>query len=669
MKQVSELRKSALNIHFELLEMLAIGLASIPLLSVWLLSIDFMEVDGAGPETVPVPRRLMGREVNHLVYGATALAAAAALGFLAWRGSLRSAIVSPFSRLKLPFGLGLGAGACLVGAVIVAVSVATIHAPLWVAHVLGPFGLLCLFFGVLTIASSMMTAVYDRHGWPILSGLALAALLFGYMGWSNNHEVQSLPEQAKTEAKPGEPTNGSERAAQPSAEKSLKPGEAFAHWLKARPDRPHYVGRPYPVYIVAAEGGGLYAAAHAASVLARLQDECPGFARHVFAISGVSGGSLGAAVFTSLIDALPPAADSKGCERIAGKEKPLLPLVERYFQNDFLSPLLAYGLFPDFLQRFLPLGIPQFDRARGLEAAFEAAWKDTLAQVVGRVPETTAFGSSFRDLWSADASKPALLLNATSVHYGNRVVIAPFLLRDRTGFIDQRIDLLNQGKAIALSTAVGVSARYPIITPAGWAKSERSSARLQLVDGGFYENSGIATSVHLIDAIIRGAGKPSAPQDGSAGPKDAVKDGACAPNNTAAIDVGEAGRVAVCFRLIVIRELPKQPSFVAQSELTAPLVAAYNLRYGHSSGSTARAMNAYCGGANCGVGALAGSPHVYFRYLTARELPLGWYVSKHTLARVVQAAPPEAECLPQPKLHELDVENACLVRRLREDLK
>jgi hypothetical protein len=42
MKQVSELRKSASNIHFELLEMLAIGLASIPLLSVWLLSIDFM---------------------------------------------------------------------------------------------------------------------------------------------------------------------------------------------------------------------------------------------------------------------------------------------------------------------------------------------------------------------------------------------------------------------------------------------------------------------------------------------------------------------------------------------------------------------------------------------------------------------------------------------------
>jgi hypothetical protein len=44
----------------------------------------------------------------------------------------------------------------------------------------------------------------------------------------------------------------------------------------------------HPVYIVAAEGGGAYAALHAALFLAKVQDEFPAFAGHTFAIGGVS---------------------------------------------------------------------------------------------------------------------------------------------------------------------------------------------------------------------------------------------------------------------------------------------------------------------------------------------------------------------------------------------
>ena len=44
--------------------------------------------------------------------------------------------------------------------------------------------------------------------------------------------------------------------------------------------------------------------------------------------------------------------------------------------NDFLSPLLSAGLFPDFVQRFLP-AIPILsdgvDRARGLEPTFRSS--------------------------------------------------------------------------------------------------------------------------------------------------------------------------------------------------------------------------------------------------------------------------------------------------------
>src|SRR5262249_15067876 len=80
--------------------------------------------------------------------------------------------------------------------------------------------------------------------------------------------------------------------------------EGFIQWLNSRPTeyRNAFIkgGRKYPIYVVAAEGGGMTAANHVALVLARLFDRCPDLGHHVFAISGVSGGSLGAAMFVGV---------------------------------------------------------------------------------------------------------------------------------------------------------------------------------------------------------------------------------------------------------------------------------------------------------------------------------------------------------------------------------
>src|SRR5262249_39717770 len=86
----------------------------------------------------------------------------------------------------------------------------------------------------------------------------------------------------------------------------------FYQWYDKREDREHFAekGKPYPVYIVAAEGGGMYAGYHVASFLGRMQDFCPNFAEHTFAVSSVSGGSLGAGVFATL-------ARFSSCARIA----------------------------------------------------------------------------------------------------------------------------------------------------------------------------------------------------------------------------------------------------------------------------------------------------------------------------------------------------------------
>jgi hypothetical protein len=66
---------------------------------------------------------------------------------------------------------------------------------------------------------------------------------------------------------------------------------------------------PQLLIIVAAEGGGIRAAYWTAGILTRLVDCPPALADSLFAISAVSGGSLGAAVYVSL-RAVPRVADA-----------------------------------------------------------------------------------------------------------------------------------------------------------------------------------------------------------------------------------------------------------------------------------------------------------------------------------------------------------------------
>jgi hypothetical protein len=109
-----------------------------------------------------------------------------------------------------------------------------------------------------------------------------------------------------------------------------------------------------PLFIVATEGGGIRTAYWTATVLGTIQDADPSFADHIFAISGVSGGSLGAAVFDALeAEATPQGEFTKRGQAI--------------LSQDFLSPAIATMLFPDLIQRFLPFPVLFLDRGRWLE--------------------------------------------------------------------------------------------------------------------------------------------------------------------------------------------------------------------------------------------------------------------------------------------------------------
>ncbi len=86
--------------------------------------------------------------------------------------------------------------------------------------------------------------------------------------------------------------------------------------------------------------------------------EVPGFHAHTFAISGVSGGSVGASLYAPALD---PGGDNRS----------IVARIDQAFDHDHLSPVLAAMLFGDRTQRFYPLPVPAWDRALGLELSFE----------------------------------------------------------------------------------------------------------------------------------------------------------------------------------------------------------------------------------------------------------------------------------------------------------
>jgi hypothetical protein len=297
---------------------------------------------------------------------------------------------------------------------------------------------------------------------PVIAFLVVLALVFSF--WNDNHLI---------------------RQASPQTTERLDVLKAFEKWYGSVEDQ--HRGQTHPLLIVATEGGGIRAAYWTAAVLGEIQDQNPSFAAHLFAISGVSGGSLGAAVFEALL-----AEPNFGSFKDAGTE---------ILSQDFLSPALAAMLYPDLVQRFLPVPIAYLDRGRALELGWEKAWHDKM--------HNDRFARSFVDLWSAIPNThrwmPSLFLNGTSVEKGNRIITSN--LRITNFFIDaqdaaKKLSSLGSkprdvGCHIPLSTAAHMSARFTYVSPAG-----RFPDGSHVVDGGYFENSA-ATAAYEIATRIK----------------------------------------------------------------------------------------------------------------------------------------------------------------------
>lgn len=324
----------------------------------------------------------------------------------------------------------------------------------------------------------------DKYRVPIFILLLVWAFLIS--AWNDNHTMRSL---GKLTTKNG---------VNIQADFQTWLDKRLPAWKKAHPNK------PFPIFLVAAEGGGIRAAYWTASLLGALQDANPNFTKHVYAMSGVSGGSLGIATFAGLVKAgNHQASFTDACKekkKSGDKKFSYEKCSDAFLQTDFLAPVAGRMLYGDLLQRFLPVAFSMFDRATALELSWQSAWQ--------KLTHTKYFDESLTSLYKDKVDKatvPALFLNTTWVEKGTRVLSSNLVPDKHFTAIQNLYNITN--KYIRLSTAVHNSARFSYVSPAGTVKKADGEIWGHLVDGGYFENSGTTTLHEVYDAIKEQAGK------------------------------------------------------------------------------------------------------------------------------------------------------------------
>ena len=126
-------------------------------------------------------------------------------------------------------------------------------------------------------------------------------------------------------------------------------------------------------------------------------------------------------------------------------------------------------------------------------------------------------GPGSRSCAKEAVAAPALLLNTTNVETGAQMILSPLYLGQTyilgTGYLEDFYRKSAEITQMPLSTAIGLSARFPWILPVGWydftvpapedTTEPPQERRMTFVDGGYYEGSGVATAENLAQYLLK----------------------------------------------------------------------------------------------------------------------------------------------------------------------
>ncbi len=362
----------------------------------------------------------------------------------------------------------------LLAAVVYFSTIFSVQFSTWI----GSFPFLLLAFGVLVGLGNAvaMVSVLLRFNFHVL--FFTLAFLVGYI--SEPHYVRLIPKSAEA----------------PRFDQRQDLKEYFNTWVND-PERKKVLDdstvKRYPVYFVMANGGASRSGYWTASVLSKMEDETKGlFSRHLFCLSGASGGSVGNATFFSILRSekslLQKDSSSTACVKAATE----------YLQSDFLTYTLARTLGPDIFRNLITLYNVN-DRASALGFALEnAAGKKAFLNDSLGVPFSSIITQK-----NQPYSLPILCINTTRMQDGGPGIISNLKITDAV--FNKRIDvlgLLSETKDMKLSNGVVLGASFPYLSPAGRLDHRPcDTCKVQpnyFVDGGYFDNSGAGAVFEII---------------------------------------------------------------------------------------------------------------------------------------------------------------------------
>ncbi|MFZ1528279.1 MAG: patatin-like phospholipase family protein [Ferruginibacter sp.] len=332
---------------------------------------------------------------------------------------------------------------------------------------IGPLAFIFLAFAVLLGVGNLLALLSQR--WKTNVHLILLAFLFIVGLFSEPHRVSLLKQADEEKNRPGF-------------------REYLREWVNDSSRKQAILAdtNGYPVFFVLADGGASRSGYWTALVLSKLTDETKNFPlpfyKHLFCLSGASGGSVGNGVYMASLMHKDSLLKAGSGFRQASTE---------VLSSDFLTFTLARMLGPDIAA---PLTYKIFggDRGRALEQSLEhPVHSNYLAKDISG-PFSSLYPAKDKYLF------PITVFNSTRMQDGSPAVICNIDL-DSAAF-GNRIDIIDslpKANMIRLSSAMALSARFPYISPAGKIGND------YFVDGGYFDNSGAGVVHEMLLEINR----------------------------------------------------------------------------------------------------------------------------------------------------------------------
>ncbi|MFI0606510.1 MAG: hypothetical protein ACH37Z_01285 [Anaerolineae bacterium] len=367
-----------------------------------------------------------------------------------------------------------------------------------------------LLGSVLGLLLCFLAFLFDYVRAPVLLGLALLlALSFRWSDIDHHYPVIARP------------------AADIPAE-----GLSLQGVLRARVSASPVKGAGSRLVVVAAAGGGIAAAGWTTTVMGGLDEVTQGvFGDRLAAVSAVSGGSFGAALFIDDHLQRPPASGGWQGRR------------ERTFDwatANSLRPAFWGMVFPDLLRLFRP-GFAVMEWIDGPKAriqdrswAMEESWRRRIGRdrPVGWTPPSLAeVGRA-----AAEGRVAAPIINAMLVENGVPYALTPLALPEHLRAVrpDAPCPFISIAAALperdlSIFTAARLSATFPYVTPMSRPvdlasplgggdlplpphaanRCGEQAARAHVGDGGYFDNFGVAALSAWMDDAFSGGTLPA----------------------------------------------------------------------------------------------------------------------------------------------------------------